>query len=143
MADSVAVGAWWDPATWDAARSAYVCDLDHEPGAPAGFVHWLAWVLEAHVARGPAGRADLGVRAAPRLGRAEGKNRKHELPPATLHAVDEAIVEDRAAGRLLSRSAWIHEAVVVAVTNAERRAGGQLAPVVGRLPNRPSKAIEL
>ena len=52
-----------------------------------------------------------------------------------------AIIDDRHAGRLMSRSSWIHEAVAVAVQDAEKRAGGTLTPVPDGqcLPNQPAK----
>jgi len=139
--DRVSVGAWWEPATWVRARSAYVWDLDHEPAAPAGFIEWLHWVLEEHVARGPEGRAELGIATRATIGADEGRNRHHRLRVGTLAAVDQAVVADRRAGRILSRSAWIHEAVTAAIADAERRAGTlPTIPADVRLPNRPNKA---
>ncbi|QZN87089.1 hypothetical protein [Cellulomonas sp. C5510] len=138
----VATGAWWDPEMWQRARAAYVFDLDHHPEAPAGFIGWLSWVLEAHAARGPQGRAALAVPPRAVIAATAGLNRHHALRAETRAAMEEAIIDDRQAGRLMSRSSWIHEAVVVAVQDAEMRAGGALPPVPDgqRLPNRPAKA---
>ena len=137
----VATGAWWDPQLWQRARAAYVYDLDHHPDAPAGFIQWLHWVLDAHVARGAQGRAALGVPARAVITAGAGLTRNHPLREATRAAIERAIIDDRRAGRLMSRSSWIHEAVVVAVDDAERRAGGVLTavPEGRRLPNQPAK----
>jgi hypothetical protein len=139
--ERVSTGAWWAPQTWACARSAYVFDLDHNPQAPAGFIQWLHWVLQAHVARGPQGRAQLAIPVRGVIAASEGLNRHHPLRVETRAAMEQAIIDDRQVGRLLSRSAWIHEAVTVAVADAELRAGGtlQMVPVDQRLPNRPSK----
>ena len=137
----VATGAWWDPQLWQRARAAYVYDLDHHPDAPAGFIQWLHWVLDAHVARGAQGRGALGVPARAVIAADVGLNRNHPLRETTRSAMEQAIIDDRRVGRLMSRSSWIHEAVVVAVDDAERRAGGVLAsvPEGRRLPNQPAK----
>jgi hypothetical protein len=136
----VSVGVWWEPRTWERARSAYVWDLDHNPSAPAGFIEWLHWVLEAHVARGPAGRAGLAITTRATIGADQGLSRNHPLRVETHAAVDQAIIADRQAGRMLSRSAWIHEAVTAAIADAERRAGTlPQIPAGVRLPNRPNK----
>lgn len=139
--DRVATGAWWDPQMWARARAAYVFDLDHHPDAPAGFIHWLHWVLEAHVARGPHRRAALAVPPRAVIAATVGLNRHHSLRASTRAAMEQAIIDDRQAGRVMSRSSWIHEAVAVAVQDAENRAGGMLAPVPDgqRLPNQPAK----
>lgn len=138
----VNTGIWWDPSTWARARAAYVYDLDHHPRAPAGFIHWLHWVIEVHAARGPEGRTALDVPARPELAADVGLTRMHPLRSEVLESMDQAVVEDRAAGRLLSRSAWLHEAVVAAIADAEARSGGPLRPLPAgaRLPNRPRKA---
>ena len=137
----VATGAWWDPQMWARARAAYVFDLDHHPDAPAGFIQWLHWVLEAHVARGPQGRAALAVPPRAVIAATAGLNRHHSLRTLTRAAMEQAIIDDRQAGRMMSRSSWIHEAIAVAVDDAEKRAGGTLTPVPDgqRLPNQPAK----
>ncbi|CAN5271946.1 hypothetical protein BH11ACT1_BH11ACT1_14170 [soil metagenome] len=137
----VATGAWWDPQMWARARAAYVFDLDHHPDAPAGFIQWLHWVLEAHVARGPQRRAALAVPPRAVIAATVGLNRHHSLRASTRAAMEQAIIDDRQAGRMMSRSSWIHEAVAVAVQDAEKRAGGMLTPVPDgqRLPNQPAK----
>jgi hypothetical protein len=139
--DRIATGAWWDPLMWERARAAYVYDLDHNPDAPAGFIQWLHWVIEAHVARGVQGRAALAVPTRAVIAANVGLNRNHPLRPATRAAMEQSIIDDRQVGRMTSRSAWIHEAVVAAAADAEKRAGGTLPPVPNgqRLPNQPAK----
>lgn len=137
----VATGAWWDPQTWQRARAAYVYDLDHHPDAPAGFIQWLHWVIDAHVARGAQGRAALAVPARAVIAADVGLSRNHPLREETRAAMEQAIIDDRQAGRLMSRSSWIHEAVIAAIADAETRTGEMLAPVADgqRLPNQPAK----
>ena len=138
----ISTGAWWDPETWARARAAYVYDLDHNPKAPAGFIQWLHWMIDCHAARGPHGRTRLHIEPRGVITKSDGLSRHHPLRLETVTAMELAIIDDRAAGRLLSRSAWIHEAVTAAITDAERRAGGALPaiPVEVRLPNQPTKA---
>lgn len=38
---TVWVGIYWERAVWDRARSAYVADLDSDPGSPGSFIGWL------------------------------------------------------------------------------------------------------
>lgn len=137
----VPTGAWWDPQLWQRARAAYVYDLDHHSDAPAGFIQWLHWVLDAHATRGAQGRVALGVPARAVIAADVGLNRNHPLRETTRAAMEQAIIDDRQAGRMMSRSSWIHEAVVVAVRDAEKRAGSMLPPVPDgqRLPNQPAK----
>ena len=137
----VATGAWWDPQMWARARAAYVFDLDHHPDAPAGFIQWLHWVLEAHVSRGPQGRAALAIPPRAVIAATAGLTRHHSLRASARAAMEQAIIDDRQAGRMMSRSSWIHEATAVAVQEAEKRAGGTLIPVPEgqRLPNQPVK----
>ena len=141
----VATGAWWDPQMWARARAAYVFDLDHHPDAPAGFIQWLHWVLETHVARGPQGRAALAVPPRAVIVATAGLNRNHPLRASTRAAMEHASIVDRQAGRMMSRSSWIHEAIAVAVEDAEKRACGTLRPVPDgqRLPNQPAKPVLL
>lgn len=143
--ETVATGAWWDPVMWADARAAYMFDLDHHPQAPAGFNRWLQWVLQAHVDRGPQGRAQAGVTARGQIPADVGLNRHHPLRAELRAALEREIVADRVEGRLHSRSTWIHEAVAVAVDDARHRAGGVLPPVPDgqRLPNVPVKAAQV
>lgn len=138
--DTISTGAYWDPDLWELARAAYVADLDNDPNAPGAFIGWIHQAIELHAARGVAGRARLRTEALSTTvgpGR-RGFNRHHPLRASTRSALEQAIVEDRrAVGVVLSRSAFLREAVVAAVDAARGRAGGELTPILGRLPNHP------
>ncbi len=145
------IGAWWDPEVWQRARAAYMYDLRHHPDAPAGFIQWLHWAIEAHVARGVRGRGLLELPARRELaGKANpecpdkvvGLTRHHPLRPDLIAAMDSAIRDDEHAERYLTRSAWIEEAVRAAISNAEHRAGRCIPelPAGARLPSQPRKA---
>lgn len=139
--EQVATGLYWDPDTWQLARAAYVADLDHDPDCPVGFLWWLHRTIELHVARGASGRVALGV--APQTVRSVGRgfNRHHPLKVSTRAALEQALLDDRVErGRVLSRSAWVHEAVTVAVARSRERLGRNLDLVAGRLPNRPVRS---
>lgn len=139
--EQVATGLYWDPETWQLARAAYVADLDHDPDCPAGFLWWLHRSIELHGAQGAVGRAALGV--APQSVRSAGRgfNRHHPLKVSTRAALEQAILDDRVElGRVLSRSAWVHEAVTVAIARSRNRLGRDLVLVPGRLPNRPVRS---
>lgn len=141
--DTISTGAYWDPDLWELARAAYVADLDNDPNAPGAFIGWIHQAIELHAARGVDGRARLrtqGSSSTAAAGR-RGFNRHHPLRASTRSALERAIVEDRrAAGVVLSRSAFLREAVVAAVDAARLRAGGELAEVTGRLPNHPVRS---
>ena len=137
--ETIATGTYWGPATWQDARAAYVADLDNDPDSPDAFVGWLHRAIEDHVARGAEGRARLEIPAPEGRTGGRGLNRHHPLRASTRAALEDAVVADRLAGRVLSRSTFVHEAVTTAVDQARTRAGGSLVPVVGRLPNRPPR----
>ena len=144
------IGAWWDPEVWQRARAAYMYDLRHHPDAPAGFIQWLHWVIEAHVARGVRGRSLLELPARRELsGKADpehpekvvGLTRHHPLRADLVEQMDQAIRADERAKRYLTRSAWIQDAVRAAIADADQRAGRRLPklPAGTRLPNQPRK----
>ena len=144
------IGAWWDPEVWQRARAAYMYDLRHHPDAPAGFIQWLHWVIEAHVARGVRGRGLLELPARRELsGKADpehpekvvGLTRHHPLRADLVEQIDQAIRADERAKRYLTRSAWIQDAVRAAIADADQRAGRRLPklPAGTRLPNQPRK----
>lgn len=141
--DTISTGAYWDPDLWELARSAYVADLDNDPNAPGAFIGWIHQAIELHAARGVAGRARLRTedsRSPVGVAR-RGFNRHHPLRVSTRAALERAIIEDRrAAGVVLSRSAFLREAVSAAVDAARGRAGGELRPILGRLPNHPVRS---
>lgn len=139
VGETVATGAYWAPHTWQMARAAYVYDLDTDPGCPDAFLGWLHRAIEDHVDRGPQGRAELEIPAPEGRDGGRGFNRHHPLTVETRAALEEAIVADRLAGRVLSRSGFIHEAVTAAIDASQQRAGHPLQPVEGKLPNRPAR----
>jgi hypothetical protein len=123
---------WWDHSTWQHARAAFVAELDDDPPGPPSLLAWIAAAIHTHAARSPAARAtrsgDLREDGGP------GFQRVHQLPPATMDAVDRAVAEDRRAGRMLSRSAWVREAAAVAAAGTSRRHAGALPGSPDRLP---------
>ncbi len=144
------IGAWWDPEVWQRARAAYMYDLRHHPDAPAGFIQWLHWVIEAHVARGVRGRSLLELPARRELSgkpdpehpeKVVGLTRHHPLRADLVEQIDQAIRADERAKRYLTRSAWIQDAVRAAIADADHRAGRRLPklPDGTRLPNQPRK----
>lgn len=105
--------AWWAPATWEAAQAAYTRDKD--AGGPATFIGWVHAAIEAHAARGAAGRTALQIPERPVLSDQEGRPRAHPLRLSTRELLDRARAEDERTERSLSVSAWIYEAVAAAI----------------------------
>ncbi|CCH80394.1 conserved hypothetical protein [Nostocoides japonicum T1-X7] len=142
VGETISTGAYWDPDTWQLARAAYVADLDNDPDAPGAFIGWIHRAIEQHVARGVRGRARLRLEElAPAGGGRRGFNRHHPLRADTRAALELAIVEDRrGSGVPLSRSGFLREAVLAAIDASRRRAGDELTPIPGRLPNHPVRS---
>jgi len=141
---TIPVGIYWKPGVWDLARSAYVADLDTDPESPGSFVGWLARALELHARRTPQQRAELAVagESHPALVSVTRKsfNKKHDLPASTMTALEDALVADRQElGRMLARSAFAQEAVIIAAEEARRRLGRELPPPPQKLSNRPPR----
>ena len=137
MVETTPVSVYWDGPAWQLARSAYVADLDTVPDGPGSFVAWLQDAVERHAARSPAARARLATDL-PAVSDERGFQRAHPLPPATVEAFEQAILADRQqTGRVLARSAFIREAVLLAAATARQRYGRDLPSVDGRLPTRP------
>lgn len=134
--EMVRTGIYWQREVYDLARSAYVADLDATPAGPEFFVEWLRKALEEHAELTPTGRADRSAEL-PQTTPGRGFNQMYPLPAELLDQVEEAIAEDRRElGRAASRSAFVREAVLVAVEAARRRRGGTLPPPPNQLPNR-------
>ena len=132
----VRTGIYWQREVYDLGRSAYVADLDATPAGPEFFVDWLRQALEEHAALPPQARADRAAEL-PEVTPGRGFNQMYPLPTELLDKVKEAIIEDRRQlGRASSRSAFVREAVLVAVETARRRRGGTLPPPPNQLPNR-------
>ena len=137
---TIPVGIYWKPGVWDLARSAYIADLDTDADSPGSFVGWL----ELHTRRSPQQRAELAAAGEkhPALVSVTRKsfNKKHDLPAATIEAVEDALVADRQElGRMLARSAFAQEAVIAAAEDARRRLGRELPPPPQKLSNRPPR----
>lgn len=130
-------GLYFHPATFEAAKSAYLVDFDALPDSPDSFARWVSAALGVHVDLTPEQRAAAaaGLPEEPRAG--SGFTRSFELDDSTVQAMETAITEDRRAHRYVTRSQFSNEAVRVAIEAAKARAGGVLPPAPARLPNRP------
>lgn len=139
-AETERTGIYWKPSLWALARSAYVADLDHDPGSPDAFVSWLGRALEQHSARTPAQRVKISEDPQLQNVTGSGVNRSHPLRVRTIELVEEAVIADRGElGRVVSRSAFAAEAVVAAARAARERMGRPLPPPPARLGNRPPR----
>jgi hypothetical protein len=123
---------WWDRSTWQRSRAAFVAELDEDPAGPPSLVAWIAAAIQAHAERSPAARAalsrDLPGQVSP------GFQKVHQLPASNWMALERAVAEDRRAGRMLSRSAWVREAAALAAAATGGRHAGGLPAQPGRLP---------
>lgn len=130
-------GLYFHPATFEAAKSAYLVDFDALPDSPDSFARWISAALAVHAGLTPARRAAAAgqLPEEPRTG--SGFTRSFELDDSTVQAMEAAITEDRRAHRFVTRSQFGNEAVRVAIEAAKVRAGGVLPPAPARLPNRP------
>lgn len=140
----VPTGTYWDPLTWEAARSAYVADLDSDPESPGSFLEWLHRALEDHAGRSPRARAEIAdAEPAPPTGGssgAKGFSKTFPLREGTVRAIEAAVINDRVQqGRVLSRSGFLREAVAAAVAQARSRRGRDLPPAPARLPTHPPR----
>ena len=140
---TIPVGIYWKPGVWDLARSAYIADLDTDPDSPGAFVGWLAQALELHARRASQQRADIAAAAERHRAQVSTRksfSKKHDLPPSTIAAVEDAIVTDRQElGRAIGRSAFALEAVIAAADEARQRLGRELPPPPQKLSNRPPR----
>lgn len=132
------LGVYWPRATWDLARSAYVADLDSDPDSPNAFVGWLARVIERHIARTPAVRAKIAGQF-PATAEGRGSSKGHRVGRTMINALETAIVDDRHYGRIVSRSAFVLEAVHAAAEEACTRLGRPLPPPPAKLTNSPPR----
>lgn len=141
--DRVPVGIYWDPQLWDLARAAFVSDLLHDQDPPPAFIAWLHRALEHYAQLEPAGRSALGIDPPQPRGRGQGqgKSRMSPLNTRVLELVDQGVADDlRELGKMGSRSAFIHEAVTLAVQHARaRNPEGELPPPPARLNTNPHR----
>ncbi|QLQ09899.1 MAG: hypothetical protein HZY75_05315 [Nocardioidaceae bacterium] len=135
------LGVYWPQDSWDLARSAYVADLDTNPDAPGAFVKWLAQAIERHAARTPAERAVLEEQIPERSG-IRGSSRGHRVGSDTIATIDRAVIADRRElARIVSRSAFVLEAVNAAASESRKRLGRPLPPPPRRLASRPPRRL--
>lgn len=132
------LGVYWPRSTWDLARSAYVADLDSDLDSPKAFVGWLARVIARHIARTPAVRAKIADHI-PATAEGRGSSKGHRVGRAMIDALEIAIIDDRQYGRIVSRSAFVLEAVHVAGEEARARLGRPLPPPPAKLTNSPPR----
>jgi hypothetical protein len=123
---------WWDKVTWERARAAFVAELDDDPPGPPSLLAWITAAIQTHTHRSPAARAAMSRDLPGDNG--PGFQKVHQLPASTVTALARAVAEDRRAGRMLSRSAWVREAAAVAAAATGGRRGGVLPAAPGRLP---------
>lgn len=135
------VGLYWDPETWGRARAAYVSDLDRDPQCPDAYIGWLHQAIEQHIERGHRARADAGVEQPARRSSGQGLTRTYPLRDSLVERMDSAIADDRQEnGRFLGPSAFVHEAVTLAIDKAiARRGGRELPPPPAKLTTRPRR----
>ncbi len=87
-AEAQRTGVYWKPSLWALARSAYVADLDRDPGCPDSFVAWLGRALEQHAARTPAQRVAIAEDPQLQDVAGTGVNRSHPLRVRTIELVE-------------------------------------------------------
>ncbi|WP_338752272.1 hypothetical protein [Janibacter alittae] len=135
------VGLYWDPETWGRARAAYVSDLDRDPECPDAYIGWLHLAIEGHVERGHRARAEAGIEQPARRRSGQGLTRTYPLKDSLVERMEDAIAADRREdGRFLGPSAFVHEAVTLAIDEAIARRGGvELPPPPAKLTTRPRR----
>lgn len=136
----VRLGTYWRPDTFEAAKSAYLGDLDSQPDSPGSFAGWINRSIERHSRLTPESRAKIaqGIGDEPKDGR--GVSRSFHVEAATVDAMENAIVKDRKTlGRVTSRTLFVAESVREAIKEARERYGAELPTAPARLPNRPPR----
>lgn len=130
------ISIWVTPQVFDDAKSAFLADFDTLPADQAQdtFAKWVARALDLHAARTPKERTGL---EAERNDDGKSGPRSFTIPQATMAALEAALVDDRRAGRVTSRSQFAFEALKAATEEARQRNGGALPPAPARLPNAP------
>lgn len=134
LTDTVRVGIYLSQEEMRDARGAYLSDWQ-AGGQADTFSKWIGSVIDAHAARTAAQRAAL---ARP-VGRSEartGESRSFNVAADAIERMREAIVEDQAADRWPTDSAWCGDAIAAAVAQSRERSGGALPTPPARLPNR-------
>ena len=131
------IGVYMQRHTFDAARGAYVADLDTLASGPDTFARWVDAALAEYAGLTPAGRTAIaqGLPAQQRTD-SRGINRTFQVGQDTIEATNAALVADRQAGRVHSRSEFAVEAILWATEASRVRNGGVLPEAPPRLPNR-------
>ena len=136
----VRLGTYWRPDTFEAAKSAYLGDLDSQPDSPGSFAGWINRSIERHSRLTPERRSKIAqdIGDEPKAGR--GVSRSFQVEAATVAAMEAAIVKDRKTlGRVTSRTLFVAESVREATKEARERYGAELPTAPTRLPNRPPR----
>src|SRR5215204_2276497 len=138
---NMAVSINWDKQGWDLARAAYLADLDTDPHSPNVFRDWVQQALDRHTSRSPAERLELAETITDTPASGDRIIRSFYLRPSTAEPFERAIVDDRVqTGRMVSRSGFIREAILLAVADTKQRLDGrQLPQPPNRLPIRPPR----
>jgi hypothetical protein len=139
-AGSQRLGTYWHSATFDLARRAYLADLDTVPDGPESLGSWIDTAIRAHADLSPQRRAEIADSLPPETKDPRGKSRSFIVAVRTVEALETALIEDRRHGRVMSRGAFVSDAVRAAAQHAQDRYGGPLPPAPARLPNRPPRA---
>ena len=136
-AGATTVGVYMQRATFDAARGAYMADLDTLTTGPDTFAGWIDAALATHAGLDAEARTAIAEQLPPeQRSETRGINRTFQVGQDTINDVNAALVADRQAGRWRSRSEFAVEAILAAIEAAKKRAGGVLPEAPPRLPNR-------
>lgn len=131
------IGVYMQRHTFDAARGAYVADLDTLATGPDTFARWVDAALAEYAGLTPARRTAIAERLpAQQRTDSRGINRTFQVGQDTIEATNAALVADRQAGRVHSRSEFAVEAILWATEASRERNGGVLPEAPPRLPNR-------
>lgn len=133
LTDMTRIGMYFRPGQFDIAKAAYLADW--QAGGEANtFARWIAGALQEHAHRTPQQRADLAQTQ--ERGPSSGNSRSFRVPTETTVTVRRSVIEDQAANRWTSESAWCNDAITTAAEQARQRAGGELPTPPARLPNK-------
>lgn len=131
------MGIYLHPHVFDAAKSAYLVDLDALPEAPDSFARWISAAIGSYAEQSAAARTAAIEVLPPEERVGSGVTRSFDIPNDIIAAMNTAIITDRESGRYLSRSEFAGQAIRTATEHARTRAGGVLPPPPARLPNKP------
>lgn len=115
------------PGEWAVARSAYLADWN-AGGEHDTFRRWLAAILDDYLAHPTS--VDL-----PEV-HARWETQTFAIPRPTLQRLQAYVAQQQSAGTMTSQNDIARRALSAAVIRARAASGGDLAPVVGRLPSR-------